>query len=132
MPPPEGVVHALRNIHRMLVAGGVLIDLQPIPPSPSLHAGSEHLGTVDQSGVWERFVRTEAGVVDALDEGLYRFETELEFDVIERFDSKETLISTINARDDWRMTEQLAARLEAADPPIDGRDRLRLRKFHGR
>ena len=116
----------------MLVPAGVLIDLQPIPPSPTLHAGGSALGTVDQSKVWERFARTEAGVVVAGREGLFRFETELEFDVIERFETKETLISTINARDDWHMTEQLAARLEAADPPIDGHDRVRLRKYRAR
>jgi hypothetical protein len=122
-------VHALRNIHRMLVSRGSLLDLQPIPPNPSLHAGGELLGRVDQSQVWERFGRTELGVAAAVGEGLYALESETEFDVIERFDLKETLIATINERDDWRMTKQLAARLEAADPPIDGHDRLRLRKF---
>jgi hypothetical protein len=122
-------VHALRNIHRMLVAGGVLVDLQPIPPSPSLHAGGEQLGRVDQSRVWERFARTEAGVEAALREVLYRLEAELEFDVVERFESKEPLIATINGRDDWHMSGRLAARLEGADPPIDGHDRLRLRKY---
>jgi hypothetical protein len=113
----------------MLVAGGVLVDLQPIPPSPSLHAGGEQLGRVDQSRVWERFARTEAGVEAALREGLYRLEAELEFDVVERFESKETLIATINGRDDWHMSGRLAARLQGADPPIDGHDRLRLRKY---
>ena len=51
-----------------------MLDRQPIPPSPTLHAGGER-------------------------------------------------------RDDWHMSRQLAARLEVADPPIDGRDRLRLRKY---
>ena len=125
-------MHALRNIHRMLVSHGSLVDLQPIPPSPSLRAGGSVLGTVDQSQVWERFRRTEAGVAVAVREGLYKLESELAFDVIERFDSKETLIATINERDDWHMTGQVAARLEAADPPIDGRDRLRLRKYRAR
>jgi hypothetical protein len=65
----------------------------------------------------------------AVREGLYELERQLELDVVERFDSKETPIATINERDDWHMTGQLAARLEVADPPIDGRDRLRLRKY---
>jgi hypothetical protein len=122
-------VHALRNIHRMLVRGGSLLDLQPIPPSPSLHAGGEVLGQLDQSDVWERFARTEAGVAAAVGEGLYELEDELEFDVVERFDSKANLIATINGRNDWNMTRQLAARLEGADPPIEGRDHLRLRRL---
>lgn len=125
-------MHALRNIHSMLGPRGALVDLQPIPPSPSLHAGGRVLGTVDQSQVWERFARADPGVETAVREGLYTLETELELDVIERFDSKENLIATINERDDWHMTRQLAARLEAADPPIDGRDRLRLRKYRAR
>lgn len=125
-------MHALSNIHEMLVPGGALVDLQPIPPSPSLSAGGYRLGTVDQSQVWERFARAEPGVEAAVREGLYRLERELEFDVIERFDSKETLIATINGRDDWHMTGQLAARLEASDPPIDGRDRMRLRLYRAR
>ena len=57
-----------------------------------------------RSQVWERFAKTEAGVVAAVREGLYGLESELEFDVVERFDSKETLIATINERDDWHMT----------------------------
>ncbi|MGH3007307.1 MAG: hypothetical protein ACRDOS_15640 [Gaiellaceae bacterium] len=122
-------MYALRNIHRMLVPGGVLVDLQPIPPSPSLHAAGELLGRLDQRQVWERFATTEPGIDAALAEGLYALEAELEFDVIERFDSKASLIATINGRDDWHMSGQLAARLEVADPPIDGRDHLRLRTF---
>jgi hypothetical protein len=113
----------------MLVPGGSLLDLQPIPPSPSLHAGGELLGQLDQTEVWERFARTEVGVTAAVGEGLYELENELEFDVVERFDSKATLIATINERDDWNMTRQLTARLEGADPPIEGRDHLRLRRF---
>jgi hypothetical protein len=116
----------------MLASGGVLLDLQPIPPSPSLHAGGEQLGRVDQSQVWERFGKTESGVAAAVREGLYALETELGFEVVERFDSKETLIATINERDDWHMSAQLAARLERADPPVDGHDRLRLRKYRAR
>jgi hypothetical protein len=116
----------------MLVTSGALVDLQPVPPSPTLHAGGKKLGSVDQSQVWERFARADPGVGAAVREGLYALEAELEFDVIERFESKETLIATIKGRDDWRMSGQLAARLEAADPPIDGHDRLRLRKYHAR
>jgi hypothetical protein len=125
-------VYALRNIHRMLIPGGLLLDLQPIPPSPSIHAGGENLGRLDQSQVWERFGTTEPGVQAAVREGLFELEAETEFDVIERFDSKATLIATINRRDDWHMAGQLAARLEAANPPIEGRDRLRLRRFGAR
>lgn len=100
--------------------------------SPTLHAGGEQLGRVDQSQVWERFSRTEAGVAAALREGLYELESERAFGVVERFDSKETLIATINERGDWHMRGELAARLEAADPPIDGHDSLRLRKYRAR
>jgi hypothetical protein len=125
-------VHALRNIHGMLVPGGVLLDLQPIPPGPSLHAGGELLGSLDQSQVWERFRKTEPGVAATVREGLYTIENEVELEVVERFDVKTNLIATINARDDWHMSAQLAARLEIADPPIDGLDRLRLRKLRAR
>lgn len=54
---------------------------------------------------------------------------ELELDVIERFASKATLIATIVERDDWHMSEGLAAGLASAEPPIDGRDHVRLRMF---
>jgi hypothetical protein len=116
----------------MLVPGGALVDLQPVPPSPALHAGGEKLGSVDQSQVWERFAGADPGVEVAVREGLFALEAEFEFDVIERFESKETLIATINGRDDWHMSGRLAARLESAVPPIDGHDRLRLRKYGAR
>jgi hypothetical protein len=125
-------VHALRNIHRMLRLGGALVDLQPVPPSPILHADGEKLGSVDQSEVWERFAGADLGVEAAMREGQFALEAELEFDVIERFESKEILIATINGRDDWHMSGRLAARLEGADPPIDGHDCLRLRKYRAR
>ena len=47
----------------------------------------------------------------------------------DRFDSIETLTGTIDERDDWHMTGQLAKHLERADPPIDGHDRLRLGRY---
>lgn len=125
-------MHALRNIRRMLVRGGILLDLQPIPPSPTLHAGGGLLGQLDQEQVWARFGEIEPGVETAVREGLYELETQLEFEVVERFDSKTELVATILERDDWRMSEKLAARLDGAEPPIDGHDHMRLRKFRAR
>jgi hypothetical protein len=125
-------VYALRNIDRMLVRAGILLDLQPIAPSPTVHAAGELLGQLDQGRVWARFEKTEAGVEAAVQEGLFELEMELEFDLIERFDSKTELVATILERDDWQMSEELAARLESAQPPIDGRDHMRLRKFRAR
>lgn len=125
-------MHALRNIQQMLVPGGVLLDLQPIAPSPTLHARGGQLGRLDQEQVWARFGETERGVEAAVREGLFELETQLEFDVIERFDSKAELVATILARDDWQMSNELAARLESTEPPIDGRDHMRLRRFRAR
>ncbi|MGH2780836.1 MAG: hypothetical protein ACRDNE_08080 [Gaiellaceae bacterium] len=125
-------MYALRNIHRMLVPGGTLLDLQPIAPSPTIHAGGELLGQLDQEQVWARFGETEPGVEAAVREGLYELETQLELDVVERFDSKTELVATILERDDWQMSEELAARLDSAEPPIDGHDHMRLRKFRAR
>ncbi|MGH2797823.1 MAG: hypothetical protein ACRDM0_09185 [Thermoleophilaceae bacterium] len=125
-------MYALRNIHRMLVPGGTLLDLQPIAPSPTVHAGGMLLGQLDQEKVWARFGKTEPGVDAAVQEGLFELGTQLEFDVIERFDSKAELVATILERDDWQMSEELAARLGSAEPPIDGHDHVRLRKFRAR
>ena len=125
-------MHALRNIRRMLVPGGILLDLQPIPPSPTLHAVGGLLGQLDQEQVWTRFGEIEPGVETAVREGLYELETQLEFDVVERFDSKTELVATILERDDWQMSEELAAHLDGAESPIDGHDHMRLRKFRAR
>jgi hypothetical protein len=116
----------------MLLPGGILLDLQPIAPSPTLHARGELLGQLDQDKVWARFGETERGVEAAVREGLFELENQLEFDVIERFDSKAELVATIIERDDWQMSRELAIRLERAEPPIDGRDHLRLRRFRAR
>jgi hypothetical protein len=113
----------------MLVPGGALLDLQPIPPGPSLHAGGELLGRLARARSGRNFGKTEAGVGAAVREGLFELEAELELDVIERFASKATLIATIVERDDWHMSEELAAGLASAEPPVDGRDHVRLRMF---
>ena len=122
-------MHALHNIREMLVPGGVLLDMQPTAPSPTIHTRGKLLGQLDQEQVWARFGETEKGLEAAVREGLFELETQLEFHVIERFDSKAELVATILARDDWQMSDELAARLESAEPPIDGHDHMRLRRF---
>jgi hypothetical protein len=122
-------VNALRNVHEALVPGGILLDMHPIPPATRAEVDGRSLGEFDDSEFMETVARTEAGLDQTVAEGLFVFETELEFDWLERFDSGEELIEDVESWGDVRIPEELAARIRSAEPPVDLWERVVLRRF---
>jgi hypothetical protein len=122
-------VNALRNVHEALVPEGVLLDMHPIPPATRAEVDGRSLGEFDDSEFMETVARTEAGLDQTVADGLFVFETEVEFDWLERFDSGEELIEDVESWGDVRIPEELAARIRSAEPPVDLWERVVLRRF---
>jgi hypothetical protein len=90
--PPEGVVDALRKVHRSLRPGGLLLDVRPQPqPSPfevRTGAGATDLGQLEYS---PDFIRTMSNADEALAsldrDGTFRKERKEEFLLLHHFES---------------------------------------------
>jgi hypothetical protein len=122
-------VNALRRIQRSLVPAGILLDMHPVPPATRAEVGGVSLGDFDDTEFMDTVAQTEAALDETVAEGLFAFEAELEFDWLERFDSGEELIEDVLSWGDVRIPEDLAARIRAAEPPIDLWERVVLRRF---
>ena len=90
--PSEGVVDALRKVHRSLRRGGLLLDVRPQPqPSPievRTSAGTTDLGQLEDS---PGFIRTRSNADRALvsleADGTFKNEREVEFLLLRHFAS---------------------------------------------
>jgi hypothetical protein len=122
-------VHALRQIHRSLVPGGTLLDMHPVPPATRAEVGGRSLGDFDDAEFFDIVTATEAGLDETVQGGLFSFETEVEFDWLERFDSGEELIEDVREWEGCRVPRQLAKRIREAEAPVDIWERVALRRF---
>jgi SAM-dependent methyltransferase len=119
-------VHALRQIHRALVPGGLLVDMHPVPPSTRVLVRGESLGELDDAKFWATVAATEAPLWET---DLFSLEEELEFDWLERFDSAEELLEDVSSWEGCRIPPKVAERVRGAEPPIDIWERVVLRRF---
>ena len=87
----EGVVHALRRIHRSLTDRGSLLDLHPQPKNSTAEVWWE--GRVEAVGEWDeeediqaiRLGRAQLALIES--EGLFVTERQMEFDLLEHYPS---------------------------------------------
>jgi hypothetical protein len=127
--PLESVVDALRNVHRAIVPGGILLDLHPIPPSEQVEAGGAVLGRLDERQFFATARATEEALEEAVGDGLFEPEAELEADVLERFDTAEEMLEIVGEREGVRIPAVIRRRVLASPGPIDLRERVVLRRF---
>jgi hypothetical protein len=122
-------VHVLRNIHRVLGSGGILIEAHPLGVGARVEAGGARLGRIDETE-FGRTVKMVTGRVDeAVALGLFVLEDEVELEVVERFDDAEEAIETVNSWAGTRMPPRVAERVRMAKPPIDVRGPVVYRRF---
>jgi hypothetical protein len=125
--PLAGVVHALREVHRVLVAGGLLVDTQPISPRPVVESDGSPLGTLDLRDWRATIDAVEAEVQRALADGLFTVEHERSLVVIETFDNGPELVETVSGWQGTRISRRLARTAAAAPPPLTVHQDVRLR-----
>ncbi len=119
-------MHALRAIHRVLIPGGILLDIHPIPPSARAEVRGESLGEFDDAEFFEIVRAAEA----LLEEGdLFSRETDVEFDWLERYESGEDLLDDVKTWEGCRVPRNVAARVRRVCGPVDVWERVVLRRF---
>lgn len=120
------MVDALHSVHEALVPGGVLLDLHPVARG-TLVSNGVPLGDLDGSKFFGGVVAMEREVAGASD--LFELETEVRFDVCERFLTGEDVLSGDDVEPDERVAPELERRLRDAQGPVDVPYRVVLRRY---
>ena len=120
-------MNALRAIHRVLVAGGVVVDTQPVSPQPPVESGGVGLGTVDMH-VWRMTIdAVDRRIARALDDGLFAVKLERCFTVTDTYDNGPELVAEVREWKGTRISQAVARRLEDVDAPVSLHQEVRLR-----
>jgi hypothetical protein len=119
-------VHALRQLHRALVPGGILLDMHPVPPSARAEVGGVSLGEFEDEKFFEIVAATERPLAES---DLFALEDELEFDYLERYERAEELLEDTENWEGCSVPRELATAIREVTPPVDVWERVALRRF---
>jgi hypothetical protein len=125
--PIKGVVNALREVHRLLVPGGEVVDTQPISPRPLVESDGRRLGTLDMRDWRATIDAVEDEVQRAVAGGLFTIEDERSLVVIETFDNGPEFVETVSGWQGTTISRRLARRAASAPPPLTVHQEVRLR-----
>jgi hypothetical protein len=126
------VVHALRQIRGALVAGGLVIDTQPVSPDPLVSSVGSPLGRADMSEWLQTIEAVDALIARSVDAGLFSVEAERRFVVTDTWDSGPECAETIAGWQGTRLPAALAKRIAAASPRLTIDQDVRLRVLRAR
>lgn len=121
------MVHALHEVHRVLVPGGLLVDTQPISPRPSVDANGDRLGALDLRDWRATIDAIEDQVQRVLADGLFTLEVERSLVVTETFDNGAELVETVSSWRGTKISQRLARAATSAEPPLEVHQDVRLR-----
>ena len=109
-------MHALRHAHELLVSGGILVDLHPVTEE-RVEANRQTIGVIEEPD-WVAVVlpNAEARLREAIHDGYYTLEAEIEFDLFQHFDSIDELIEAKSDR--LEVQPDLVQRIRQASPPL--------------
>jgi hypothetical protein len=109
-------VHALRHAHELLVSGGILVDLHPVTEE-RVEANRQTIGVIEEPD-WVAVVlpNAETRLREAIHDGYYTLEAEIEFDLFQHFDSIDELIEAKSDR--LEVQPDLVQRIRQASPPL--------------
>lgn len=111
---PEGVVDVLRRLCKAVIPGGLVLDLQSVPPSPVIEADGEVLGEIDYTEWFERAARDADALDQLVREGLLVAEAEIAHDIwVVYAHASDLLEHAAGWKELKRLPDQLRERVEA-------------------
>jgi hypothetical protein len=114
-------VHALRHVHQLLVPGGVLVDLHPITEQ-RIERHGQYVATLEEpEWIADILPNAERRLQEAIADGLYVVEDEIEYDFLQHFDAIEDLVDA--KRDLVEAQEGLVERIQGVGAPLVTRER---------
>jgi hypothetical protein len=98
------MVHALQEAWRVLVSGGILIDLRPIcidvPLEIIAPSGSESAGLVDMSPETDKDIASNTAIQSVINDGIYKKELQESFDFAYYWNTIRELTADLDER--WK------------------------------
>jgi hypothetical protein len=114
---PEGMVHALQKLHRLLATDGLLIDIHPTAQPPALEVrragGIDLAGWIHETDDYIEYEQADAALSQTIDAGLFELESHATFEFLTHAYALAELQDHL-AREwkDARIDEQTAGRVE--------------------
>ena len=119
-------MNVLRDTHRALVPGGLLVDFHPIaPPWPWVVAADEVLGELRYEPFLDDLQATEGGLREMVGRGLFERVAERTRDIATHFDDPNELLDEwlTEEEEEWASPE-LEQRIRSSTAPVSVVDRL--------
>ena len=119
-------MNVLRDTHRALVRGGLLLDFHPIaPPWPWVVSRGEELGELRYEPFLDDLKATEGGMRDVVKRGLFERVADRTRDIATHFDDPNELLDEwlTEEEEEWASPE-LEQRIRSSTAPVDVVDRL--------
>ncbi|MGH2967460.1 MAG: hypothetical protein ACRDK0_00125 [Solirubrobacteraceae bacterium] len=130
--PAEGVVNALRRIHDALVAGGLVIDTQPVSVHPPITTGVGDLGTLDMRE-WAQTIETVDRLIEqTIRDGLFGLEEESRFVVTDEYDDGAEFVAETRQWAGTHIDEAFAEHVATVQRPVRLHQEIRLRVLRAR
>jgi hypothetical protein len=120
-------VNALRNIHKALVTGGLLIDTQPVSPHPLVEADAARLGTLDMSEWAQTIDEIDRLTDETLRAGLFTVVDQRRFTVTDHFDTGAELVTEVRGSAGTQIDPVLAEQIVSQQRPVRVHQEVRLR-----
>ena len=122
-------MNALHRIHRSLVPGGVVFDLQPAFGNAPVVNSSGILGRLDEREFRAFADRVNARLQETISAGLFAQEREVVFTVVHRFNEAAQLLTEVKTWTGTTVPIPLLRRIERSVPPFEVQEGARLRRL---
>ncbi len=122
-------MNALRRIHRSLVRGGVLLDLQPMLVSAPVVNADGVLGRLDERSFRAVADRVNLALEETIRAALFAQDREVDLDVVHRFNGAPELLAEVGTWTGTTVPAALRRRLTGSRPPFDVHEGVRLRRL---
>jgi hypothetical protein len=122
-------VNALQRIHRSLVPGGVVFDLQPALANAPVVNSSDVLGRLDERQFRAFADRVNSLLQETISAGLFTQEREVIFTVVHRFSEAAQLLAEVKTWTGTTVPPPLLRRIKRSVPPFEVQEGARLRRL---